>query len=156
MLQTYDLPAVRLLAGKQDERLRGCNDEGMLCASIDARILCHLESGLELWDAVKGWKWEVFSGRIPFDSQVEAEYKTMLASAVEKMQAMADEGQAEAKGCCDTFEKLSELIDLTDRLTRVQSNWVSPRRSAAPGPRTVLSEATKEEMRKTIRSVSGS
>ncbi len=150
MPATLDLHTVLRFAGDLNARLQRCeNGEGIECSSLDARINYYVQLCSELREYVNQWARAVFTGRIPFDPEVDKllneESKRLLHRAADT----AARGRA-MNGLCFVLQGLDALHYHLADFHFLLENWVSPRLAVSPAPRVKLPDAAKQQIRERL------
>jgi hypothetical protein len=145
MLATYDLAAVRHFTEDLSNRRNRCdNGEGQICSSLEQKIGQYVRMCEELRSAIKQWARAIFAGDAEYDSEVERVWKTELTSLLHHAKQVAAQGRAMNWQCYE-LQWLDSLHYCVADFDYVLANWVSPRLSTSPAPRTRLSEDTKRK-----------
>lgn len=143
MTTTYDLASVQQFASNLQDRLEKC--EGGFCEDLDNSLRCTYDLCHELRTEINRWAGEVFTGRQPFDAEVEAVFRDELWRTLAKAESLAVLGE-ESKYDCVPLQWLNPLKNRAQDLRYLWENWVSPCRSVGPGPRVEIGEAARAEI----------
>lgn len=144
MLTAFDLSSVKQFVGQLRDQRNGCgNDESSFCSDLDESLACHVRVYEGLRQGVNAWAEAVFSGREPFNPDVENAFKNELKGFLGDAKPMAKYGRSVVTECyrLDRLEALEEAVADVGYLIQ---HWVSPRISIAPSGRvTIASEVAK-------------
>jgi hypothetical protein len=154
MLATYDLAAVRRFTEELSAKRNQCdNGEGMICSNLQERIDYYVQLCQELRAGISQWARAVFTGQVPFDPKVEDLLKVELQRLLNPAKDVAALGRAWDERCFK-LARLDYLHYCVMDIDYLLKNWVSPRLSTSPAPRTRLSEAAMQEARENLKRLS--
>ncbi|HET6573672.1 MAG TPA: hypothetical protein VFG68_08740 [Fimbriiglobus sp.] len=154
-MKTFDLAEVRDFAAALGARMDRCdNGEGMECSSLDDTLRHYAALCCEFHDGVRQWGQAVFSGRTPFNPDVERVLKAEAERLYTRAVATLAYGQS-AEASCYSLDGQDALRSALWDLYLLLDNWVTPKLAVGPAARLrpVLDPAEVEDARRRIEAL---
>jgi hypothetical protein len=154
-MKTFDYEQVQAVLSPIRAKLQACaHPEGDRCATLDKHLDCCAEICLEVHQAVVAWARDVFAGRVVFDAEAEALWRSEIANIYVRARGVWQVGRR-AEVPCWELPGQTKLDSALWHLSYLLQNWVTPKPSVAPSPRAglLLGEATRAAMRQQLASL---
>jgi hypothetical protein len=138
---TAELQELHRFTAELIAKLDACdNGEGMECATLDQSLHSYADTCCRFYERLRRWGGDVFSGAVPFDSEVELSWITEAHKLYSRAFAMCSLSQ-KAEGPCYTLEGQRALQAVLWQLHRLLTGWVTPKLSVGPSARNPLSKS---------------
>lgn len=132
---TFDVEDIRKLKRAITSKLDACdNGECIECATLGQSLAHYARACCDFTAGVREWAQKVFSGQLPYDSQVEREWLDGGTRLYHRALAMWQRGTQSESACYELPGHRSLEASLW-QLHRILTQWVSPKLSVAPSPR---------------------
>lgn len=141
MLATYDRESVRAFAIDLTHRMERCdNGEGTQCATLEDILRLHADLCYKYHADVRAWAREVFTGRIPFDTETDQLFRAAGERLYNRSVSLYEDARTFEQPCCMTGTQAT-LSDAIWRLHPIVTDWTSPLLAVGPSARYGLTES---------------
>lgn len=149
MLTTFDPAEVRAFTDRLNEKLVHCNGEGRFCNDLDDTLRCHALLSHELLATITEWGERVFRGDLNYDLEVDQLFQGNVRVHLETGRRLSERGHRWDETCAklNWLPSVDQFLALFARWNR---NWISPKLSVAPGPRTKIGEKADRQIRERL------
>jgi hypothetical protein len=154
-MMTFGLAEVRGFAADLDAKMDRCdNGEGMECSTLDAALAQYADLCCKFRDGVREWGRAVFTGRVPYDPDVEFAWIDEAVRMYNRATVMWTHGQ-KSEGQCFVLEGRIFLQAALWDLYRLINGWVTPKLAVGPSARRAheANSPVADEIRRRVASL---